>query len=139
MPDRVTPPPAPHKRPPRLATPEETARAVAAWQEENRKRLKITPLRIRALELVLEHPGITGGAIARKLEYRGRYNDGRPIPSWPQGDTRWGCGYMAPLVSAGLVSKRVYRVDVGGAAFTITPAGEQWLQDALLQSGLQGN
>jgi hypothetical protein len=100
--------------------------------------LRVTPLRIRAIELVKQHPGIYLGTLAEKLEYRGFFSWGARITGTAQGATRWGGGYAAPFVRAGLMRKDS-RVDCGGARLYITPAGEQWLQEALLTSGLQGN
>ena len=85
--------------------------------------MNLTPMRIKALQLINSSPGIYLGTLADRLGYRGHYPDGKPIHGTAQGATRWGGGYAAPLVRAGLVRKDVY-VECGGARLYITAAGE---------------
>lgn len=100
--------------------------------------MNVTPMRVKAMQLIAAHPGIYLGALAEKLEFRGRYEDGRRIGNTAQGATRWGGGYTAPMARAGLVRKDGH-VDCGGARLYITEAGKAWLDAALLASGLEGN
>lgn len=80
------------------------------------KKTTITPLRYKVLRLLHDKApgGVMAGTIAHHL-----------VPSrnwWPQSATRWGCGYMQPLVDRGFVLKDIH-VDCGGAMFTLTTAG----------------
>lgn len=63
-------------------------------------------MRLRALELIRATPGIYLCTLAERLDYRGFFSDGKPIYGTGQGATRWGGGYAAPLVRAGLVHKK---------------------------------
>lgn len=77
--------------------------------------LRMTPKRAQALNL-LNHfgDGVYAGYIATKV-----------VPTrswWPQAATRWGCGFMQPMVDAGWVTKNTH-VECGGAKFYITNEG----------------
>ncbi len=77
--------------------------------------MNITPMRLDALRVVANCPGIYASGVTNALVGNQR--------SWTrQGATRWGCGYMAPLAKAGLVKADAY-VDSGGKRYTITPEG----------------
>ena len=83
--------------------------------------MKITPLRLAALNMLANTEWVFAGHFAERL-----------VPSrkwWPQGATRWGCGYMQPFVSAGLALKDSH-VDCGGARYALTEAGRQVVADA---------
>lgn len=103
--------------------------------------MNITPLRAKALQIIKDTPGIYLGGLAERLEYRGRYADGRLVRSTSQGATRWGGGYAAPLIKAGFVRKDVF-VQCGGARLYLTEAGERALAAATgpsLEQALLGN
>jgi len=76
--------------------------------------IKITKLREAALGMMVDTEWVFAGQFADRLVPSRRW--------WPQGATRWGCGYMQPFVDAGLV-KKDSRVDCGGARYTLTDAG----------------
>lgn len=79
--------------------------------------MNLTELRVRALLLVQEKPGIDAQHVAYDLINR----------CWkPQGATRWGSGYMQPLIKAGLI--RANRGLISGfARYYLTELGHQKL------------
>lgn len=106
-----------------------------------RSAMNITPMRVKALQLISDHPGIYLGALAERLEYRGRYDNGKLVLGSAQGATRWGGGYAAPLVKAGLVLKDSH-VECGGARLYLTDDGEKALAEATaptLEQALKGD
>ncbi len=81
--------------------------------------MNLTHRRVRVLKLLQARGELYAGAIATYLVPERKW--------WPQGATRWGCGYMQPLVDAGLVRKDIY-VDSGGAKYKLTEGGRAALE-----------
>ena len=83
--------------------------------------MNLTNGRVVVLLKLCKVPGIYASGIADLFPRMS--SDGRMFLPWTkQGATRWGCGYMQPLVDAGLVSKDS-RVRTGGARYFITAHG----------------
>lgn len=87
--------------------------------------VNLTPTRVAVLKLIAERNGYNVGGLAEAVAPRGTAG------GWTQqGATRWGAGFVAPLVQAGLV-KLDLRARSGYAMAYITEKGRQ----AIAQDG----
>lgn len=81
--------------------------------------MNLTPLRLRALRVVHQQPGINAQALAYELVDR---------PWHPQAATRWGTSYIAPMIAAGYLSTR--RADAGCWRLYLTAKAQETLREA---------
>ena len=57
----------------------------------------MTPLQLKCLQLLAQNAYVDAQRIATVISPNRAW--------WPQAATRWGCGYVKPLIKAGYVSK----------------------------------
>lgn len=84
----------------------------------------LTPLRLRALRLIQQRPGLRASALAHDLvEGRDGWTRFERARTGAQAATRWGAAYARPMIAAGWVRAQACRP--GWAALYLTALGER--------------
>lgn len=107
-------------------------------------KINLTPLRLRALRMIQQRPGLSAQALAVELVERREvtwsdkgWNGFQRSRTGAQAATRWGARYAKPLIDAGLLrasdkNAAGHRIYSGWKALFLTPLGEVVARDGRL-------